>query len=77
MAQVTATETSLTITITDPVELERVLTVLQRSNSTKVAAIRHEIANALLSAFITPAHVTDVVDGFNQLLELEATTDEE
>lgn len=72
MANVTATQTSLTITISDPVELERVLTVLKRSNSTKVAALRQEIANALIAAAITPGAVEDVLAGFDKLLEAEA-----
>lgn len=73
MAHVEATASSVTLTITDPVELERLMTVLKRSNSTKVAAIRQQLAQAVLDAatseVVTPEAVDEVVAGLEAMLK--------
>lgn len=54
MAQVElTTDGAITIKIADPVEMERLIVVLHRTNSTKVIAIREAIM-----ALLTPAEAT-------------------
>lgn len=72
MAQVTASNGTIHIAISDPVELERVLTVLHRSKSTKVAALREQLKACLFNLaadeVITPEVVEGVITGLEQLL---------
>lgn len=75
MAQVSANSSSLTITITDPVEMERLFVVLHRSKSTKIAALREAIKTAL-GEVAADEVITDEVVG-DTLAALEAMLNEE
>ncbi len=72
MFQVTANESAVTIVITDPVVLERLMVVLARTNSTKVIALRESIKAQLAELVITeqasPAKVESMITDLEAML---------
>ena len=75
MAKVTATPHSITVEISDPVELERLMVVLHRTKSTKVIALREAMIAALNEAhaeeLVTDEVVENVITNLEKLLEQE------
>lgn len=62
MASIDVNAQAITITITDPVELERLMLVLTRTKSTKVQAIRQQLVEAIDAAAVTEVITDEVVD---------------
>lgn len=72
MAQVTANGSGgIVIEITDADELVRVMGALKRTKSTRVAAIRRQVAR-VVAAVAAADNATAVVEGFENLLIDEA-----
>lgn len=69
MAKVTTNHSSLVIEIADPAELERLMVVLTRSKSTKIAALREAIKEAVVTAAVDEVATDKVVN--KMLFEIE------
>ena len=69
MAKVTTNSSSLIIEIADPAELERLMVVLTRSKSTKIAALRKAIIEAVSTAAVDEVVTDEVVA--DMLLKIE------